>query len=145
MKRRFNAVDFDNIFTYAEEHGRGSIGILAETYGVSNAYIGFIITAYRSIMNDEPIKNKTILKQPFLLRCAKECKLRRFGTEYHIANNLNNVDGSTADIRNNVGNNISFIDEYINKNRSEIEELRKRIATLEYNIRVATEFAKCLG
>lgn len=145
MKRRLNSVDCDNIYTYAESNGWGSNTVLAETYGVSKEHIGLIVTAYRSIINDKPIKNKAILKMPFVLRSAKEYKLRTFGTAYHIANNSNNVNGSTADIYNDVSNNISFIDEYINKNRSEIEDLRKRIATLEDNIRVATEFAKCLG
>lgn len=144
MIRRFTNVDYDNIFTYAEEHGRGSIGILAKTYGVSKQHIGLIITAYRSIVNDLPIRNKAILKLPLLLRSAKEYKFRIFGTVYHVADNSSKVNVSTADMCDNVSNNISFIDEYINKNRSEIEDLRKRIATLEDNIRVATEFAKCL-
>ena len=145
MKRRFTNVDYDSIFTYAEEHGYGSNVILAETYGVSPQHISMIVSAYRSIVNDKPIGNKAILRLPLVLRSAKEYKLRKFGTVYCVANNSNKVNVSTANMCEDVSNNISFIDEYINKNRSEIEELRKRIATHEDNIRVATEFAKCLN
>lgn len=144
MRRRLTNTDYENIYTYAEEHGRGSNIVLAETFGITKEHVGLIVTAFRCVMTNTPIRNKNILKQQRVMDAAKHYRLQKLNSAYSPTNIMYNsvVKNTTA---NTESTNLSFIDEYINKNAFEIEVLRNRILLLEENIRIAQEFAARLS
>ena len=74
MKRRLTNIDYAAIYNYVMEHGRGAKSAIATNYGVSAVHVGKIVTAYRCIMNDEPIKDKSVLKLRGILNAANEYK-----------------------------------------------------------------------
>ena len=75
---------------------------------------------------------------------AKHYRLQKLNSAYSPANIMyNSVVKNTNE--NTESTNLSFIDEYINKNTCEIEVLRNRIQLLEENIRIAREFASRLS
>lgn len=144
MQRRLSKTDYENIYTYAEEHGYGSNVVLAETYGISKQHIGLIVIAFRCIMNNTPIRNSNVLRMKAVLKAAKQYRLQKLNSVYSPVNTeVTSVVNNIISIPNTTS--VSFIDEYVKKNECEIEALRTRIQLLEENIRIAKEFANRLS
>lgn len=137
MRRRLSPIDYENIITYTEAHGRGSVKDAAKAFGVSPTLVANVRSIYRAIMNDRPIP-KSCYSYKSCIELVKFMKIKKHCKIYLESDDLSDSKGHFDTTSNTE---TSFIEAYIFEEEKKIIALEEELTKHRNNIKIAQEFA----
>ena len=81
MERRLTAIDYDAIYQFTEQEGRGSIARAATNWGITYQTVTALRVVYNAVLQDKLIPDTYKSRYKTLIDAAKKCKLRTQGND----------------------------------------------------------------
>ena len=81
MQRQLTAIDYDAIYQFTEQAGRGSITRAATNWGITYQTVCALRVVYNAVLQDKLLPDTYRSRYKTLIDAARKCKLRTQGNE----------------------------------------------------------------